>query len=135
MGPSMGAVVLYAATAALCLWAVARIWNALDTSMRMATALLLTVLIAPHLYVYDLVLLAPVLVALVAWTETRTPGQARRRVRWLVWMAWLAPLAGPIAMATRVQPSTIVLGLLLGVVSLAVVSDSQTRVAVTTVEA
>ena len=62
-------------------------------------------LAAPHLYIYDLVILAPAFVASVGiLVKTRALG-----LRWCTWLAFLGPLAAPVAALTHVQLLTIVL--------------------------
>jgi hypothetical protein len=79
---------------------------------RMANLVLVSVLLSAHLYVYDLLLLTPALAA--AWHAAGTVDRWPDRWRvGLVGLAWLAPLTGPIAAATRIQCSTIVLVALL----------------------
>ena len=62
-------------------------------------------LAAPHLYIYDLVILAPAFVASAGiLVKTRALG-----LRWCTWLAFLGPFAAPVAAVTHVQLLTIVL--------------------------
>jgi hypothetical protein len=91
---------------------------------------LATVLVNPHLYVYDLVLLAPAYLLLWEWAlehETRTVGEVlptlplpwlRRRsfrlYQWLLYFCYLSPLFAIVAIVTRIQfsvPALTLLGL------------------------
>jgi hypothetical protein len=81
-----------------------------DWSLRLAMLSTATVLMAPHLYVYDLVILGPTLIWLIDWFITRAqhPHIAR-----LVYASYLAPLAAPFVPLIRVQLSTLCLCALL----------------------
>jgi hypothetical protein len=92
---------------------------------RFATLVIATLLVDPHLYVYDLLLLVPVLAWLWDWAggldgsvadivprlAASFAGQWRTRavVHALLYAAYFAPLIGSIALVTRVQPSVPVL--------------------------
>lgn len=80
-----------------------------DRSLQIAIVALTAVLLAPHLYVYDLVLLAPALVVLWTWSE-RVPGLSGvRGLQWLVGLAAVAPLSDAVAVVWPLQLSTCVL--------------------------
>lgn len=85
--------------------------------LRFAVLLLATVLVAPHLTVYDLVLLAPALLWIGNWIAANGH-PAIRRLHWLVYFAYVLPLFGPVAKFTRVQLSVLAFSALLaGVVA------------------
>jgi hypothetical protein len=67
-----------------------------DPGLRFAAVMLATVLISPHLYVYDLLILAPALMVLA--DRGRIPG-------FIVAMCYALPLLGPLADLTHVQLS------------------------------
>jgi hypothetical protein len=74
----------------------------------MAALAIGTVLCAPHLYVYDLVLLAPVWVWLTDWYLSRP--DVKPAVGWLLYAGYAAPLASPlIARFGHIQLSTLCL--------------------------
>jgi hypothetical protein len=89
--------------------AVARIWRRTsDPSRQMAALAIGTVLCAPHLYVYDLVLLAPVWIWLTDWYLSRPDVQPN--FGRLLYVGYAAPLASPlIARFLHIQLSTLCL--------------------------
>jgi alpha-1,2-mannosyltransferase len=75
--------------------------------LRYSSLLLTTVLVAPHLTVYDLVILAPAFILLADWLvgQPRTPS-----TRWLgtlLYLVYMLPLLGPFARWTHVQLSVV----------------------------
>lgn len=68
---------------------------------RYAVMLLATVLVAPHLTVYDLVILAPAMLWIGDWLQTR----AEPRVAWLLYFAYILSFAGPLTRWTHLQLS------------------------------
>jgi hypothetical protein len=112
LGETRIALMAYAVAGLVCAVLAGTFWRT-DAPLRRryGVAMLGMVLAAPHLYMYDLLLLTPTLA--VAW-EAGAPPNGDRRLLALSALAWLSPLAGLIALATRVQGSVIVLfGLLL----------------------
>ena len=75
---------------------------------RCAVLLLATVLVAPHLTVYDLVILAPAFLWIAEWLQTN----AAPRIAWLLYLAYILPFAGPLARWTHLQFSVIALAAL-----------------------
>ena len=75
---------------------------------RFAMMLLATVLVAPHLTVYDLVILAPALLWIADWQQTHSAS----RLAWLLYFACILPFAGPLARWTHLQISVICLAAL-----------------------
>jgi hypothetical protein len=106
------ATALYAVTALVVLVAAAAIWRrCASPSLRMSVLVLSMVLAAPHLYVYDLVVLAPVWVWLVDWYLSRTdlpPAMGR-----VLYVGFLAPLLTVVSRATHVQISVLCFSALL----------------------
>lgn len=89
--------------------------NFLPLSMRYSVLLLATVLVAPHLTVYDLVILAPAFLLIADWIV----GQQSPRnsvVGTLLYLVYVLPVVGPLARWTHVQLSVIAMGGLLYVV-------------------
>jgi glycosyl transferase family 87 len=112
-GPGFAATFLTAlgTAAVLGLWYAGRrhARMPLVVSMLIAT----TVLLSPHLYVYDLVVLTPALL-LVAGVLSRA--SAWHRNRYLAWTAYallFAPFSGAIALHLGVQSSTVAIALFL----------------------
>jgi hypothetical protein len=76
---------------------------------RVAFIVLLTLITAPHVLTYDLLLLLPSLVALADWL-LQSPPPARSRWAWsLVAGGYLAPFSPLLAPASHIQLSTIVM--------------------------
>jgi alpha-1,2-mannosyltransferase len=106
-----GAIALYATTALAAVGSAAWLWRrSASANLRMAALSLATVLAAPHLYVYDLVLLAPAFI----WLVDGFLRQSRdARIGRLLYVAYLAPLAAPFVPSIRVQVSTLCIASLL----------------------
>jgi alpha-1,2-mannosyltransferase len=97
---------LYIVTALLTLALGVRCWQSdLSLPLRYSALLLASVLVAPHLTVYDLVILAPAFLLLSDWIIAQ-PGQAHSpNLKLLLYLAFILPLAGPLARWTHLQLS------------------------------
>jgi hypothetical protein len=82
-------------------------------SQRYSALLLGTVLLSPHLTVYDLVILAPafLLVSDSILSQPEDPGTPRLKI--LLYLTFVLPLIGPLAHWTHVQISVPVMAALL----------------------
>jgi len=69
--------------------------------------LLASVLVAPHLTVYDLVILAPGILLLADWVVGQPFGSPGRRLGTVLYMIYALPLLGPLARWTHVQLSVV----------------------------
>src|SRR5271157_5508453 len=76
-------------------------------ALRYSSLLLATVLVAPHLTVYDLVILALAFLLLADWLAGRTPNSFTRRLGTLLYLVYMLPLLGPLARWTLVQLSVV----------------------------
>jgi alpha-1,2-mannosyltransferase len=76
-------------------------------ALRYSALLLATVLVAPHLTVYDLVILAPGFLLLADWLLEQAPSFSTRRLGTLLYLIYTLPLIGPLARWTHVQLSVI----------------------------
>lgn len=85
-------------------------------ALRFSALLLATVLVAPHLTVYDLVVLAPAFLLLADWLVQRAPDSSGRWLGTLLYLAYMLPLAGPLARWTHVQLSVIAMAAALFVI-------------------
>ncbi|MGA7219841.1 MAG: glycosyltransferase family 87 protein [Candidatus Sulfotelmatobacter sp.] len=74
-------------------------------SLRFSTLLFATVLLAPHLTVYDLVILAPAFLLLCDWIAGHPEHLAAPYLKVLLYLAFVLPLVGPLARWTHFQPS------------------------------
>ena len=92
-------------------WTVA-IWKSRESlSLKFPALLLATVLISPHLTVYDLVILAPAILLLGEWAVSQ--GSTYEGIGTLLYAAYIFPLLGPSTRWTHVQLSVIVTVVLL----------------------
>ena len=74
-------------------------------ALRFPALILAAILVNPHLFVYDLLVLAPALLLLADWAlqNLQHPGSPALRV--LLYLTYLLPLFGPLALWTHVQLS------------------------------
>jgi alpha-1,2-mannosyltransferase len=87
----------------------AAIWkSAAPLSLRFSALLLAAVLTNPHLYIYDLLALAPVFLMLSNWCLQNSEHPSKPALALLLYFAFLLPLFGPIARWTHLQLSVIV---------------------------
>jgi hypothetical protein len=75
--------------------------------LRYSVLLLASVLVAPHLTVYDLVVLAPALILLADWLVGEPSTPSTRRLETLLYFVYMLPLVGSFTRWTHVQPSVI----------------------------
>jgi hypothetical protein len=110
-------LILYVVSALLaCAWVVACWRSPLPLSVRYSSLLLATVLVAPHLTVYDLVILAPAFLFLSDWLIIRRNLIATPCLKLLLYLAFVLPLIGPLARWTHFQLSVpVMVALLYGV--------------------
>ncbi|HSZ61577.1 MAG TPA: glycosyltransferase family 87 protein [Terriglobales bacterium] len=111
---------LYVISALVMLALTAAIWTrrpTLPLGLRYSTLLLASVLVAPHLIVYDLVILAPVFLLMADWMIEQAaiaqPRSSASLMRVTLYLVYLAPLvSGPIARWTHLQISVVLMSLL-----------------------
>ncbi len=109
---------LYIVTALLTLALATRCWqSSLSLPLRYSALLLATVLVAPHLTVYDLVVLAPVFLLLSDWVVIQPDDSTTSQVKLLLYLAFALPLLGPLARWTHLQLTVPVMLAILYVVS------------------
>jgi hypothetical protein len=109
---STAGVALYAVCAAVAIAAGAVAWRrAENPSTRMAALLIAMVLAAPHLYVYDLVLLTPVWIWMTDWCLGEPA--LRQRFRWVLYLGFIAPILPTVTQTTLVQLSVVCLSIML----------------------
>jgi len=87
--------------------AVWRTRPGLPLALRYSSLLVTTVLIAPHLTVYDLIILAPAFILLADWLIANPFKPEVRRLGVLLYLAYALPLIGPWAQWTHVQLSVL----------------------------
>jgi hypothetical protein len=84
----------------------------LSLPLRYSALLFATVLLAPHLTVYDLAILAPAFLLLAEWIVTRSDATTPR-LKFLLCFAFVLPLVAPITRWTHLQLSVPVMAALL----------------------
>jgi len=100
------AFAFYVGTAITALWITLRFWTSpAPLSLRYSGLLLATVLVSPHLTVYDLVILAPAFVLLADWATGHRERPGAGSLELLLYLSYALPLAGPLALWTHVQLS------------------------------
>jgi alpha-1,2-mannosyltransferase len=128
--PAAVATGAYVAAAALTAVIALRCWRSRGPlAVRYSVLLLATVLVDPHLYVYDLIVLVPAFLLLWNWAleqDNRTvgdllpslpPAWLRRQsfsaaFQWLLYFCYMSPLFAVVAYVLHVQVSVLALGLL-----------------------
>jgi len=107
------ALALYVLSATAVVGLTIAVWKRgepVPLSLRFSTLLLATVLVAPHLTVYDLVILAPALILLADWLIGKNTVPSFAPTPWLgtlLFLIYTLPLVGPFARSTHVQLSVI----------------------------
>jgi len=105
---------LYLVSALLVSALMVACWRSrLPLPIRYSALLLASVLLAPHLTVYDLVILAPVFLLLSDWIANNPDHPAIPYFKLLLYLAFALPLLGPFARWTHVQLSVPVMTALL----------------------
>jgi hypothetical protein len=87
-----------------------------SADLRTAVVVIGTVLLNPHLYIYDLVILLVSIAALSRWLFDSPRGPEAPAVRVLLHLLWWAPLIGPLSRLTHLQVTPVLLVALLLVI-------------------
>jgi hypothetical protein len=108
------ALTLYLITALLISAITITCWRSpLPLPLRHSVLLLATVLLAPHLTVYDLIILAPSFLLLSDWIVAEPNNSATPTLTLLLYLAFALPLLGPLARWTHLQLSVPVMAAIL----------------------
>ena len=100
------ALAAYGVSAVWVLWRLVVFWRSpAELRLRYSALLLATVLVSPHVFVYDLVVIAPALLILADWSMTLGERPSRSLIHVLLLAAIVAPILGPLATVTRLQLS------------------------------
>lgn len=109
---------LYLISAAVILAITIAVWRrAAPLPLRFSALLLATVLIAPHLTVYDLVVLAPSVLLVSDWLIDHAFQPETTGIATLLYFVYVLPLVGPLARWTHLQLSVIAMAALLSLIS------------------
>jgi alpha-1,2-mannosyltransferase len=107
-------LMLYIVSAVLVLAMTIAIWRrSAPLSLRYSALLLATVLVAPHLTVYDLVILAPVFLLLPDWALAAGNSALNSKMGTALYLGYVLPLLGPFARWTHLQLSVIAMAAVL----------------------
>ncbi len=108
--PSASAVwVLYFLSSVAAIALAAAVWKSSSPlALRFSALTLAAVLVNPHLFVYDLLALVPVLMLAADWALSHDPQPSSSSLRALLYLAFVLPLFGPLSRWTHIQPSVIV---------------------------
>jgi hypothetical protein len=105
--PAVSAIA-YAGSSILVLGIAVRTWNSgADMAIRFSSLILATVLLNPHLFIYDLLAMVPIFFLLTNWTLENSQDAWSRGMQSLLYLCFLLPLFGPLAIWTHVQLSVI----------------------------
>jgi len=105
---------MYFATALVLLITTTFFWRSrAGLGLRSAALLLCTVLVAPHLTVYDLTILAPAFLLIGDWLAGHREKSSSPAIAPLMYLCYALPLAGPLAQGTHLQLSVIAMSGLL----------------------
>jgi arabinofuranan 3-O-arabinosyltransferase len=105
---------LYVVSTVLVIGIAAAIWkSSAPLPLRFSALTLAAVLVNPHLFIYDLLVLAPALLLLLDWTLTASQPRYEPALRPLLYLAFILPLFGPLAYWTHLQLSVIAFAMLL----------------------
>jgi alpha-1,2-mannosyltransferase len=110
---------LYLLSAAFIVGLTITCWRrsrAVPLPLRYSALLFATVLVAPHLTVYDLVILAPAFLLLADWIVAQPITDSTRRLGSLLYLTYMLPLIGPFARWTHVQLSVIAMAAALNMI-------------------
>jgi hypothetical protein len=100
------ALALYALSSIVIIGVAAATWkSSAPLALRFSALTLAAVLVNPHLFVYDLLVLAPALLLLVDWTLTNPQHPSSAAFRLLAYLAFILPLFGPLSQWTHLQLS------------------------------
>lgn len=129
------AVGLYILCACVVLFASWRVWRTqAPLSLRYSFLLFATVLVSPHLFVYDLVILAPALLMVGDWAMGHQDDARAKRVQRLLYYSYALPLAGAVAQFTRIQASVIAMSALSWVLASIAFRSQETPIATSQVD-
>jgi len=112
--PRVAFVLYVVSTFAVLLFAI-RLWKRESPlSLHYSGLLLATVLVSPHLTVYDLIILAPAFLLLGDWALSHGDDQSAPLLQQLLYFCYPLFLIGPLARTTHVQLSVVAMAALLG---------------------
>lgn len=109
MPSSTIALLLYVLSSMLVMGITVAIWRSRSPiALRFSAITLAAILVDPHLFVYDLLVLAPVVLLLVDWTFAGPQYASTPRLLLFSYLAFVLPLFGPLSLWTHLQISVLV---------------------------
>jgi hypothetical protein len=103
------ALALYALTSLVVIGIAASIWRSQSAlPLRFAALTLAAILVNPHLFIYDLIVLVPALLLLVDWSLANRQSASTNWLLVLSYLAFILPLFGHLSRWTHLQLSVIV---------------------------
>jgi len=100
------AFALYVLSSIVILWIASSIWKSSSPlALRFSALTLAAVLVNPHLFIYDLLVLAPAFLFLVDWTLANPQHPAAPSLQLSLYLAFMLPLLGPLSQWTHLQLS------------------------------
>jgi len=119
-----GVWVLYLLSSFAVIGIAAAIWkSSAPVALRFSALVFAAVLVNPHLYIYDLLALAPAFLLLTDWSLQNLNHPAKPALDVLLYLAFLLPLFGPLALWTHLQISVVVFAALLWTLRRMQISD------------
>jgi hypothetical protein len=107
---------LYLLTSAAAIAIAATVWrSSCPLALRFSALSFAAILVNPHLYVYDLLVLAPAFLLLIDWLLVNSQNPMKPALDVLLYLAFLLPLFGPLAHWTQVQFSVAIFAAILWV--------------------
>ena len=107
------ALALYLLSSVVVIVLTVMIWkSSRPLAIRFSALLLAAALVNPHLFIYDLLVLAPIFLLLADW-PLENMNQQTPAVRILIYLSFILPLFGPLSYWTHVQLSVIAFAALL----------------------
>jgi len=121
-------IALYAISAAIVIAWMVLVWKrSQNWASRLSALLLATVLVAPHLTVYDLVILAPAFLLLSDWAIAQVQAPESGFIGTMLYLVYVLPLTGPLLRGTHVQLSVVVMSVLVYLIAKSTKTDSTSR--------
>jgi hypothetical protein len=116
---------LYLISAAVVMVWTVQVWKRSEAwAPRFSLLLLATVLVSPHLTVYDLVILAPAILLLSDWLIPQPQSLRVGLMGTILYLVYVLPLVGPFARWTHVQLSVVAMGVLAYLITKTIRSQS-----------
>ena len=123
-----GVWILYVLTSFAVIGIAAAIWkSSTPLALRFSALMFAAILVNPHVYIYDLLALAPALLLLIDWSLNNVDQPVKPALDVLLYLAFLLPLFGPLAHWTHLQLSVVVFAALLWILRRRQISEVPVR--------